>query len=133
MRVLELKQYLVKSELSNYVWISEDATRVVEKFEYDPKTNQIIGFVPPLDNSRGIPKILSFSAKSALDIYNIFKNNTGSKFINVIIAQPLHYNQLGFCLCIYGTDNKYKTTDVIKRWKYIVDKLKENDIEVLGN
>lgn len=39
----ELKEFLVKRKLPMYVFISEDATRVVPKIKYDSKTNQIIG------------------------------------------------------------------------------------------
>lgn len=47
-RFKELKKFLEESNLLNYIWVSEDATRVTGKIVYDCTTNKIVGFVQPL-------------------------------------------------------------------------------------
>lgn len=52
-------------------WLSEDAMRVIDRIQYDPKTNQMIGFVLPL-GSNGMLKTNSFLAWSAKVIEELF-------------------------------------------------------------
>jgi hypothetical protein len=42
-RFTELKKFLVENDLPLKVWISEDGTRIVQKFVYDVASNSIIG------------------------------------------------------------------------------------------
>jgi len=63
-RFEELKLFSIKKNLLFKIWISEDATRITGKIEYDCKSNKIIGFVLPLKN--GCPQYNSFSTTSAI-------------------------------------------------------------------
>lgn len=74
LRCLELKEYLSKRNLSPFIWISEDATRINGRIQYDSATNELIGFVSELD-SNGLPKPSKFKARSAREIENHFKSN----------------------------------------------------------
>ncbi|VEN46405.1 unnamed protein product [Callosobruchus maculatus] len=58
-----LKKHLEERGISKLIWISEDATRIKTKIEYDPKTNKLLGFVLPLKN--GLPIKNIFYATSA--------------------------------------------------------------------
>jgi hypothetical protein len=49
LRMSELKDFLVSNNLPLKVWISEDGTRILDKVEYDPQTNQLVGLVLPLE------------------------------------------------------------------------------------
>lgn len=112
------------------VALSEDSTRIVGRIQYDSVTNQLIGFVPPI-NVEGMPIPLSFPATNAETILCHFTSgNEVSNFLNVVMAQPLNQNAAPFCLLVYGTDNKYTTNDVIKRWKFIKKELKKINIDV---
>jgi hypothetical protein len=62
LRMSELKDFLVSNNLHLKVWISEDGTRILEKVEYDPQTNQLVGLVLPLEKD-GMPKVLSHEAE----------------------------------------------------------------------
>lgn len=48
------------------------------------------------------------------------------------MAQPLEENTQPFCLTIFSTDNKFKTSHVLSRWKYITENLEAVGITVLG-
>lgn len=47
-RTAELKNFLQDRHLPLAVWLSEDATRITGRVQYDSGTNQLVGFVLPL-------------------------------------------------------------------------------------
>lgn len=67
MRTEELDNYLSKLNLPKIVSLSEDATRITGRVQYDAKTNEIIGFVLPTDDN-GMPIIGSYPARTATEI-----------------------------------------------------------------
>lgn len=131
LRSNELLIYLKERNLSLDVALSEDGTRVVDKPQYCSGTNQIVGFVPPI-NKNGMPVPFHYPARNANEILLHFSNDYEvSSYINVIMAQPIA-DVPPFCLLIYGTDNKYTSNDVSNRWKYVTSKLAELGIRVLS-
>lgn len=84
----ECKIYLVDKKLPLIVAISEDATRIITKVEYDSHSNQLIGFVAPYDDN-GLPKKLMFPARSAREIVHFFNNQNKACNCIVIMAQPI--------------------------------------------
>lgn len=102
------------------VWISEDATRIVEKVQYEPVTNKLIGLILSL-KSNGIPKVKHFITNSVRDMEQLITNYPVGSSAYFIMAQPLDISNLPFCLSIFGTDNKFKTDHVYNRWKYIYE------------
>lgn len=48
------------------------------------------------------------------------------------MAQPIKANIPPFCLCIFGTDNKFDASDVMRRWDFVVTELQSLNIQVLG-
>lgn len=130
-RIEELLVYLTSRNLPLKVSISEDATRIIGRVQYDSITNQLMGFVLPMNKSNGMPVPFSFPAKNAETILSHFsKQNSTSQFLNVVMVQPLG-NAPPFGLMVYGTDNKQSTNDVINRWLHLQKKLKEKNIDVL--
>ncbi|XP_031354871.1 uncharacterized protein LOC116179261 [Photinus pyralis] len=125
-----LKLFLENRKLPKYVWISEDATRITGKIEYDSTTNKVIGFVMPLKD--GFPQMESYVALSAQAIEGYFQNNKKSEYAYVIMAQSLSEVAPSYCLAIYGTDNKFRYTDVTSRWNTMTRQLDERGIIVLG-
>lgn len=72
-RFPQLKNFLIKNNLPLCVWISEDATGITGKIEYDSISNKIVGFVMPFNN--GLAKADVFLADSAYGIGTYFKEN----------------------------------------------------------
>lgn len=61
-----------------------------------------------------------------------FKTGIITSLAYVIMAQLLAHNAPMFCLCIFGTDNKFHSDHILKRWVYIVEYLKKEQISVFG-
>lgn len=134
LRCNELLLYLKERKLPLVVNLSEDATRIIGRVQYDIHTNQIVGFVPPISKSNGLPIPFSFKARNTEEIVNHFINGTTpASFVNVIMAQPVTTKNVpSFCLLIFGSDNKYTSEDVSNRWDFIVAELIKINIKVLS-
>lgn len=132
--VLQLEQlllYLKRRNLDPIVSLSVDATRIEGKPQYDSKTNQIIGFVPPLDR-KGMPIPYSFPARNETEICSHFSGeNIESTFINVVMAQPVASNAKAFCLLAFGSDNRYTSKDISNCWEFLIQELAKLSIKVL--
>lgn len=135
LRIDALLEYLTARQLPKRVALSEDATRITNRIQYDPRTNQLVGFVLPLGEN-GMPITGSNKARSAAEMEKCFYDVTTSQeknrasYLNVIMAQPLVTGTPAFCLLLFGTDAKYTSADIAKRWQFIVDELRKKNIEV---
>lgn len=105
------------------VWLSEDASAIVSKIEYDHRTNQMVGIVLPIEPNNGMPIPFSFQARNVEEIQSNMKQNKSTS-VYMIMAQPLATNAPPFILQLFGTDNKFKAKHVILRWKHTIDELK---------
>lgn len=130
----ELKLYLEARNLPNIISLSEDATRIVGRVQYDRKTNQVIGFVQPLNRRNGMPVPFLFPARNAKEIMGYFEgNHTEAHFVNAIVAQPVSDHPApAFCFMIFSSNSKYTNIDVINRWEFIISGLKRVGIVVLN-
>lgn len=122
LRCQKLVKYLKKTNSPKSVFLSEDGSGIVKKIVYDSRSNQLVGLVLPLNESNGMPKLFSFEAKSAADIEEYIKLPK-SYLVYMICAQPLKRNVPPFILQIYGTDNKFDTDSVLKRWRHTISEL----------
>lgn len=106
------------------VWISEDATAILIKVVYDPKTNQLIGLVLPNDKSTGCPKPFTFMATDAETIKRHLMQEK-SNVVHVVMAQPLDERIPPFMIQMFGSCNKFNAHDVIKRWHFTKNELEK--------
>lgn len=129
LRSYELNIFLEERELEKVISLSEDATRIVGRLQYDSKSNQITGFVLPLHKTNGLPVPFSFPARDVSEIMQYFdEEHPISSNVNVIMAQSIgKKTSPAFCLLIFGSDNKYTYKDVCNRWEFIVHELKKNE------
>lgn len=109
----QLKIYLLERRIPMSVWVSEDATRINGRIQYDSRLDEIVGFVLLL-NDKGLPTCGSFKATSAATIKKYFEDSTVANYAYVIMAQPLHDSAAGFCLAIFGSDNCFTATSVME-------------------
>jgi hypothetical protein len=77
--------------------MSEDATRIVTRVEFDPATNQLVGLVPPLDKN-GMPIKLHFPADSASKIVEFFRTFPKANYAIVVMVQSLSIGNFLFLL-----------------------------------
>lgn len=124
LRSKQLEKYLEDIKSPKYVFVSEDASGIVQKVIYDAYSNQLIGLVLPFNEINGMPKMFSFEAKSAEDIENYLKLPQ-STLVYIVAAQPLTPGSAPFILQIFGTNNKFNTNDVLKRWAHTEAELKK--------
>ncbi|GAB0086470.1 Peptidase S1, PA clan [Sergentomyia squamirostris] len=130
LRAEELKEYINKQKLPPYVWLSEDATKIQEGVKYNSRTDCATGYVMPFDKN-GMPITDTYKLKTPNDVAR-FSTAPKASYVNVILAQPMDYSASPFCLLIFGTDNKYTASQIVKRWQYIEGVLKELGICVAG-
>lgn len=130
-RFSELKTFLVKRQYPLKVWVSEDATRITGKVQYDRVTNLLVGLVLPL-NSDEVPRQCAFPATSAKVIQDYYKHETAAGNAYCIMAQPLVNNAPAFCLSLYGTDNKFTYKDVLNKWDWMMEEAAKVGIQILG-
>lgn len=134
LRTDELWCYLNKRNLPLMVSLSEDATRINGRIQYDSQTNQVLGFPLPISEHNGMPIPFTYRARSASEIERHFANNNQeAQFINVIMAQPISDVKVpAFCLLLFSSNNKYTSAHVYKRWEYMTHQLEERGIKVIA-
>lgn len=127
----ELLLFLESRGLPLYVSLSEDATRIEGKIQYDHFNNQLIGFVLPTNRETGMPIPFVYKARSAEEIVGHFLSAKIAHSVNTVMVQPIG-NATPFCLLVYGTGGSYNAVDVSKRWEYITHRLKKLNITVIN-
>ena len=127
----ELATFLNKYKAPSVIAISEDATRLLSRVEFDIESNRLVGFVLPCD-SNGLPIVDSFLALSFECIEQHFKQQQVAKLAYVFMAQCVCKNVPPFCLGCIGTDNCFTATEVLKRWKYIYSECQKRNITVVS-
>ncbi len=131
LRTDELLHYLESRDLPLVVSLCEDGTRNTAKICYNPNTNQLVGFAPPLDVN-GMPITFSFPATNVAEIQKHFNNTSNfiSSTVYVQMAQPIAENTSPFCLMLFLTDSKFTSCNIYKRWKLQAEKLRRKSIRI---
>ena len=111
--------------------ISEDATRIISRVDYDSETNRLVGFVLPC-GSDSLPLADSFLAVSLEGIKECFKSQEISKFAYVFMAQCISQHVPAFCLGCIGSNNCFNATDVLQCWQYIFSQCQKRNINVIS-
>lgn len=106
----------------NDIWLCEDGSGIISKVQYDQTLDQLVGIVLPIDGNTGCPKRYEFTARNQEEITK-FMQHSKSTLVYIIMAIPLKEGIAPFILQMFGTDNKFKTIDVIKRWNYTIQEL----------
>lgn len=132
LRSTELARFLVENNYKNQIWLSEDATKIVSRIKYNSKTNNIIGLVLPLNNETGMPELNKFVFENVEKVQQFIDCYQKSEYAECFMAQSFCDGAVAFCVCLFGTNNKFKSEDVTKRVKFIQTSLKLHDIEVYG-
>lgn len=103
---------------SKHVWLSEDATVIKSNVTYDPKTDQLVGLVLPTNETTGCPMTFTYMATNSECIKQHLMH-VKSSVVYVVMAQPIDENIPPFVLQMFGSDNRFETTQVLKRWNHI--------------
>ena len=84
----KLSVHLDAYQAPRVISISEDATRIISRIEYEPTTDKLVGFVLPVDENF-LPLTESFIATSFEQIEAMFHNEPRSTYTYVYVAQPM--------------------------------------------
>lgn len=132
----EFKFESVQELHSNFAFCSEDTTGVIRKVEYDSSTSSFTGFSTPLLD--GIPVMQSYQADSFEDLKLIYDTHETAGLINVHMLQSLSTEDdpktfpKPFLLSAYGTNNKFTSIDILRRWIYIFENCLKQGVRVIG-
>ncbi|XP_031332934.1 uncharacterized protein LOC116163219, partial [Photinus pyralis] len=130
-RIKQLSEHLSKRNFPKTVWLSEDGTRINGRIQYCASTDTNVGFVLPI-NPNGYPNNMAFKATSIQEVKRQFQEESKANYTYALVAQPLIAKSPQFCYCLYGTDNRFSSSDVLQRWRTTIAMAKDNEIEVLG-
>lgn len=120
-RIQELKKWINDRQLEPYFCVAEDATKITESIQYNPKDNCLDGLSPKL-GANGFPLPQQFPARTAADIKRSIDFGEVAPYINLIMAQTQGtVKHPGFCLCNYPAGNKYDYKDILNRWNFLAD------------
>lgn len=131
LRVEALKKHLTNYNTTLEVWMSEDGSGVINKVEYDPSNNSLVGLIIPRDEN-SMPYKMYFQATTAKKIEDYYKAHAVASLIYIYVAQANNPDVPPFCLLFFGTDNRMLLSDVQRRQNYISNELKNTGIRVLG-
>lgn len=84
----ELYFFLKKNNLPSHVIIAEDATRILDRVELDPQTNELFGLLAETDERTGMPKPNYFKLDKPSKLEIFLKNYKTAPYIQTILAKP---------------------------------------------
>ena len=128
-----LLEHLHNQKCPLIVSIGEDATRIIAKVDYDESTDRLVGFALPTNKESGLLITDAFLASSFEAIESHFQNSRPSKYALLYMAQPLSPVAPAFILACLGTDNRFSTEHVLKRWAYIREECSKRGISVISH
>jgi len=101
-----------------------------KEIEYDPLTDRYVGFVLPLKD--GLPICDAYMFGTFQEISHAYKACAIAKYAHVIVAKPITVDTPSFVLAVLGTDSKYDSTIISKRWAYMKDQLSKRNIKIVS-
>lgn len=117
-------KYLNQHNAGNDVWICEDGSGLIPKVLYDPASDELIGMTLPIVNGTGCPKRFESTTSNEEEIKK-FCSMTKSSHVYLVLAIPLKEGVPPYILQLYGTDNRFNSENVVNRWNYTIEELKE--------
>lgn len=126
-----LLEVLNLHNLPKVVCISEDATAIVMRREYNKRTNSIMGSSGVLQPN-GLPDHSDFVVRRVEDIVGHFDRFEPASVAIVVVAKPIGGDFPGIRICAFASNNKFTASDVKNREATIVNELKRVGIEVLA-
>lgn len=90
---------------------------------YDQTLDQLVGIVLPIDQKTGCPTRFQYTARDQEEITK-FMQYSKSILVYIVMAIPLKEGVAPFILQMFGTNNRFKAIDVIRRWNYTIQELK---------
>ena len=126
-----LLEFFELHKLPKVVCVSEDATAIVQKREYNSTTNSIMGSSCALQEN-GLPDHSTCTVRRIEDITAHFQRARPASVVMVVVAQPIGGHFPGIRICAFGSDNRFTSLDVKRRASTIESTLRAAGIEMIG-
>ena len=127
-----LKRHLASAD-TDIPFCSEDCTAVVSEVSYDANSNSFVGFSLPLDN--GLPIREYYRTESLAQLKNWFATVDKSNLLNIHMVQPIAsigQKSSPFIVSAYGTNSRYTSLDILRRWIWIFEQCLGQGIRIIG-
>ena len=118
---------------TNIAFCAEDCTGVIPKVTYDVNSNSFVGFSLPLID--GLPISEFYRTETLSQLEGWFDSIDKSPLLNLHMIQPItKTGQIStpLILSAYGTDAKYTSLDIIRRWIWIFQEFLARGIRIIG-
>lgn len=116
----------------NYVWLSEDDTKVNPGLRYDKKEDIIVGFNLPINHREGIPELGVYKFSSIKALQNYLHKSKVSSYVKLISVKSLTPGSVPFVLVMYGTSGSDDSVLTANRWTYVQTGLAAKGIFLIG-
>lgn len=126
-----LLKYLEENGFEKEVAIVEDATKIIESVELDFSGDFLTGLTAPYDFLTGLPYNDYFIADSFDNIRSAVTNFNKSGYVNIILAVANSTNAVPFLLGYFGTDNRFESSHVLARVRYMKKELSSRGINLI--
>jgi hypothetical protein len=134
----EFRFDVVKNHLSlshtNIAFCSEDCTAIIPKVSFDTSSNSFVGFSLPL--VEGIPISNYYQTDSISKLEQWFSDMDKSSLLNLHVVQPIPCigrTSSPVILSAYGTNSRYRSFDILRRWIWIFEEFLSRDIRIIGS
>lgn len=128
----EAKKTIQENKDVNYVWVSEDDTKIVQGIRYNPQEDTVVGLCLPINPQTGCPRTDFFKFTSIKDVTDYLFNYKLATYAKLIALKPLNKGSKTVILVLYGTNGSDNADQTLSRWNFILEKLHENGIYVMG-
>ncbi|CAF1407076.1 unnamed protein product, partial [Rotaria sordida] len=128
--IMSLIQYYSIEQLNSG---DTDCTAIIPKVTYDINSNSFVGFSLPLDEGRPITD--HYRTESFAQLESWFSSVDKSTLLNIHMIQPItstEQTSSPIILSAYGTNSKYTSIDIIRRWIWIFDECLAKGIRIIG-
>lgn len=115
-----------------YVWLSEDDTKITQGLAYYLHEDTIVGLCSPIDQQKGIPAINPFKFVSVAVLKNLLLEEKAASYAKVMAIKPLKSGAKTFILVAYGTDGSDTAVCAKLRWAYVAKEFMKRGITVVG-
>jgi hypothetical protein len=115
-------------DFTGFCVLAEDGTRILNSPEWNPRTNEIVGFV--LGDDQAHPTFDSYE-----NVATLFRESPRANTSYVYMLVPMSTDprlKPTFVACL-GTDNKFASNTVHSRWNRILNCASARNLRVLGH
>ena len=129
----DIVRHHLTSTNTHIAFCSEDCTAIIPKVTHDINSNSFVGFSLLL--VEGCPITDYYRTDSLTQLENWCRSGDKSTLLNIHMIQPIvstSQTSSPIILSSYGTNCKYTSLEIIRRWIWIFDECLAQGIRIIG-